>query len=180
MSEEQPKKPPVEKRSMVSEADIPEIEGKKTAGQVQETANIPPPEVTLLYIANHIKNLEIMMAEYLEIFKRGMEQPTAQQIPAPKQEVRVQQPQQPQVQVPVQEKTIEDARVAEIKLKLGELSEMLIFDTESSAQYIKVKPKQFLGSENFAKIASTVKNELHGQYVSAGKGSHFLVPKAKQ
>ena len=39
-----------------------------------------------------------------------------------------------------------------------------------------VKPKKFLGTENFVKIASTIRG-LGGDYVSAGKDSHFRVPK---
>jgi hypothetical protein len=42
--------------------------------------------------------------------------------------------------------------------------------------YIKIKPKTFLGSENFAKISSIVRS-LSGAYISAGKDSHFRVKK---
>jgi hypothetical protein len=38
-----------------------------------------------------------------------------------------------------------------------------------------IKPRQFLGSENFAKIADIVKQQ-GGDYVSAGKNSHFRIP----
>jgi len=42
-----------------------------------------------------------------------------------------------------------------------------------------IKPRQFLGSENFAKIADIVK-QLNGEYISEGKSSHFRIPtKAK-
>jgi hypothetical protein len=47
---------------------------------------------------------------------------------------------------------------------------------EDKTDSIILKPKQFLGSENFAKIASTVRG-LGGEYVSAGKGSHFRIRK---
>ncbi len=47
---------------------------------------------------------------------------------------------------------------------------------EMKGDYIIVKPKQFLGSENFAKIAQIIKNSLHGQYISAGKDSRFEIP----
>jgi len=49
---------------------------------------------------------------------------------------------------------------------------------EDKADYIIIKPKQFLGSENFAKIASAVRG-MGGEYISAGKDSHFRVPKKK-
>jgi hypothetical protein len=47
---------------------------------------------------------------------------------------------------------------------------------EDKGDKIILKPRQFLGSENFAKIASVVR-ALGGEYVNAGKGSHFRVPK---
>jgi len=40
------------------------------------------------------------------------------------------------------------------------------------------KPRQYLGSENFAKIASIVR-DIGGTYVSAGKESHFRGPLPK-
>jgi hypothetical protein len=56
----------------------------------------------------------------------------------------------------------------------SELAGMLIF--EESGNLIIVKPRRFLGSDNFAKIASIVR-DLGGEYVSAGRNSHFRVPK---
>jgi len=67
-------------------------------------------------------------------------------------------------------RTTEDVRVLFPK----DLEEMLTF--EESGEYIVVKPRQFLGSENFAKIASIIR-EAGGEYISAGKESHFKVPK---
>jgi len=49
---------------------------------------------------------------------------------------------------------------------------------EDKENYITVKPKQFLGSDNFAKIASAIRG-MGGEYISAGKDSHFRVPKKK-
>jgi hypothetical protein len=49
---------------------------------------------------------------------------------------------------------------------------------EDKGDYMIIKPKQFLGSENFAKIASAVRG-MGGEYISAGKDSHFRVPKKK-
>jgi hypothetical protein len=54
----------------------------------------------------------------------------------------------------------------------ADLEQLLSFDDKGS--YIMIKPRQFLGSENFAKIASTVRG-LGGEYISAGKDSHFRV-----
>jgi len=55
-----------------------------------------------------------------------------------------------------------------------ELEDMLVF--EDKGEYIEIKPRRYLGSENFAKIASLVRG-AGGKYESAGKESHFRVPK---
>lgn len=55
-----------------------------------------------------------------------------------------------------------------------ELEDLLTFTEKDD--YIMIKPRQYLGSENFAKIASIIRG-AGGQYVSAGKDSHFRVPK---
>jgi hypothetical protein len=56
----------------------------------------------------------------------------------------------------------------------SELEGMLTF--EEKEKIIIVRPRRFLGSDNFAKVASVIRN-LGGEYVSAGKTSHFEVPK---
>lgn len=67
-------------------------------------------------------------------------------------------------------KLLEDVRMAFPE----DLEHMLTF--EDKGDYIMVKPKQFLGSENFAKIASAVRG-MGGEYISAGRDSHFRVYK---
>ncbi len=52
---------------------------------------------------------------------------------------------------------------------------MLYFEEKSD--HILIKPRQYLGSENFAKVASIVRDQLGGEYISAGRESHFKVPK---
>ena len=69
-----------------------------------------------------------------------------------------------------EKKSIEDVRIAFPE----DLESLLSFEEKSD--YIMVKPRQFLGSENFAKIASAVRG-MGGEYISAGKESHFRVPK---
>jgi hypothetical protein len=67
--------------------------------------------------------------------------------------------------------------VDEIRMSFPEeLEARLSF--EEKGDYIIIKPKQFLGSENFAKIASASRG-MGGEYISAGKDSHFRVPKKK-
>jgi hypothetical protein len=63
----------------------------------------------------------------------------------------------------------------DVKMMFPEDLENLL-NFEEGDDYVIIKPRQFLGSENFAKIASTVRG-MGGDYVSAGKASHFRVPK---
>ena len=56
----------------------------------------------------------------------------------------------------------------------GDLEDMLAF--EETGEYIVVKPRQYLGSDNFAKVASIIR-DMGGEYISAGKESHFRVPR---
>lgn len=58
------------------------------------------------------------------------------------------------------------------KLLPPELTELLTVTTQG--EYVTLKPRQFLGSEAFAKIASAVK-AAGGEYVSAGRDSHFRI-----
>jgi hypothetical protein len=70
------------------------------------------------------------------------------------------------------QKSVEDIRMSFPQ----ELENLL--NIEERNEYIIIKPRQFLGSENFAKIASAVRG-MGGEYISAGKDSHFRVPKKK-
>jgi hypothetical protein len=70
------------------------------------------------------------------------------------------------------QKSVEDVRMS----FPPELENLL--NIEERNDYIIIKPRQFLGSENFAKIASAVRG-MSGEYISAGKDSHFRVPKKK-
>lgn len=54
----------------------------------------------------------------------------------------------------------------------SELAELLTFTVEE--QFVVLKPRKFLGSENFAKIAVIVRSS-GGEYISAGKNSHFKI-----
>jgi len=67
--------------------------------------------------------------------------------------------------------------VANVKAKFPEdLADLLLF--EEKGDYVEIRSRQYLGSDNFAKIASIIRDE-GGEYISAGKESHFRVPKAK-
>ena len=65
--------------------------------------------------------------------------------------------------------------VEDVKMLFSkDLEDMLSFDEKG--EFIAVKPRQYLGSDNFAKIASIIR-DAGGEYISAGKQSHFRVPK---
>jgi hypothetical protein len=68
--------------------------------------------------------------------------------------------------------------IEDVKMMFPEDLESLL-SFEEKEDYIVVKPRQFLGSENFAKIASIIRG-IGGDYVSAGKESHFRIPKEKR
>ena len=55
-----------------------------------------------------------------------------------------------------------------------DLEEILEF--EEKEEFIVIRPRRYLGAENFAKIASIVR-DAGGEYISAGKESHFRIPK---
>jgi hypothetical protein len=74
--------------------------------------------------------------------------------------------------IPERSKAIEDIKT----LFPDDLENLLSFEEREDS--VIIKPRQFLGSDNFSKIASIVRG-AGGDYVSAGKASHFRVPKAK-
>jgi hypothetical protein len=61
---------------------------------------------------------------------------------------------------------------------LGEIANRLNFEYTPDGAYIKIKPAQFLGSENFGIVASKIRG-MGGEYISAGKDSHFRVARKK-
>ena len=54
-----------------------------------------------------------------------------------------------------------------------ELEDLLGFSEEDG--YVKIKPLKYLGSDNFAKIAGVIRS-AGGEYMSAGRDSHFRLP----
>jgi len=74
--------------------------------------------------------------------------------------------------VPERLQSIEDIRM----MFPEDLENLLSF--EEKEDFIIIKPRQFLGSENFAKIASVVRG-IGGDYISAGKASHFRIPRKR-
>jgi hypothetical protein len=82
------------------------------------------------------------------------------------------------VQAPTSPATGQKVRTLdEIRMSFPEELESLL-GFEEKGDYIIIKLMGFLGSEKFAKIASAVRG-MGGEYISAGKESHFRVPKKK-
>jgi hypothetical protein len=55
-----------------------------------------------------------------------------------------------------------------------DLGDMLTFQEDN--KYVLIKPRRYLGADNFSKIASIIR-EAGGEYISAGKESHFRIQK---
>jgi hypothetical protein len=65
--------------------------------------------------------------------------------------------------------------LAELKAKIpSDTQDLLTF--EENQRYFIIRPRQYLGTENFAKVMDAVK-ECGGEYISRGKNSHFRVPR---
>ena len=65
--------------------------------------------------------------------------------------------------------------IAELQAKIpSELKDLLTFEEDS--RFFYVKPHQILGSETFARLLDLIKS-FSGEYISAGKASHFRVPR---
>jgi hypothetical protein len=116
----------------------------------------------LLVVLNNIaEDLRMVAASLKTIAVSRITQPTAPTTP-PK-------PETPQAEKPL---GIED-----VKMMFPEDLEGLL-NFEDKGEYVKITPRQYLGAENFAKIAQIVRG-AGGDYVSAGKESHFRVPKIR-
>jgi hypothetical protein len=67
-------------------------------------------------------------------------------------------------------------QLEKLKQSFGELAAYLTFTVKEGKAVLT--PRQFLGAENFAKIAKIVR-EHGGEYISAGKESRFEMPLQK-
>ncbi|MEM2418448.1 MAG: hypothetical protein QXQ42_03365 [Candidatus Bathyarchaeia archaeon] len=89
-----------------------------------------------------------------------------------KARLEVHAPETPTSAIPAQRlRNIEDIQ----RVFPQDLLNLLLF--EVTEEHIIIKPRQYLGPENFARIASIVREQLRGEYVSHGKESHFRVPR---
>jgi hypothetical protein len=111
---------------------------------------VTPPEASFQAVSEQVDR----WAE--ELAKRWTEKPTAEEkLPSKPAAIR----------------TVEDAE----KLFPEELASLLSF--EDAGDIIVARPKRYLGSDTFRKIAVFVQDHLGGEYVSAGRDSHWRIPK---
>lgn len=169
----------VKKGGMVS-AEMFDI--KKVAEQARKETEkpdfMPTPEFLELFKVEKLHDIAVSLGELVEIFKtasRGVVpvQVTQKSVPVAASAPAVPTPVQEQP-TPVQTQA-DSPRLTEVKDALKAFSD-LSFDEATSAQFIKVKPTKRL--ENFGQVFAVIK-QIGGIYVSAGKDSHFEVPKIK-
>jgi len=115
----------------------------------------------LCRVADAIENKTPRVVESIAPLKTQVSPEVAKTIPPPPRQAPAPQP---------TGKQVEDIRM----MFTQDLEGLLIF--EDKGDYIRIAPRQYLGSDNFAKIASIIR-ETGGQYVSDKKNSHFRIPK---
>ena len=116
----------------------------------------------LLVVLNNIaEDLRMVAASLKSIAVSRISQPAAPAAPPT--------PETPQAEKPL--------NIDDVKMMFPEdLKGLLNF--EDKGEYVKITPRQYLGAENFAKIAQIVRG-AGGDYISAGKESHFRIPKIR-
>lgn len=124
-------------------------------------------------LAEKVEELLIVLnniAEDLKMVAASLKSIAVAQLGQPKQALTTTTaPEQPSAEKPL---GIED-----VKMMFPEDLEGLL-NFEDKGEYIKITPRQYLGAENFAKIAQIVRG-AGGDYISAGKDSHFRIPKIR-
>jgi hypothetical protein len=183
--------PPINKRSMVSEnLDIKTV-ADDMRKEMEKPDFIPNNSTLFLFAVEKLHDIAVGVTEIAEAFKKaGGVIPTqtqqSKQINSTPAMVPVltSNNAMPQSSSNTQVIQGDSIRLSEVKSALAEFlpdgNPLLVFDESTSAQFIIIKPKGFLGGGNFPKIAGIIKNILGGIYVSAGTNSHFEVPKIKQ
>lgn len=165
-------KPPIDKRSMVSEDDllIKEAAEKVKKG---ESVELPPEKVLLLFIGEGIYDLNQKMDVLISIFQKASKVDT--HIPKGESKTPIE---EVKTASPLEISQVEDAegRVKVIIKAFESYTEDVTLDDASDPMFVLVKPRGFLGAEKFAQLGA-VSKDLSGTYVSQGKESHFKIPK---
>lgn len=166
-------KPPVEAGGMVSEEDlIARIQKVKDSEEKPELSM----ERVILFMAEKTHNMDKNLKELLDIFKGAkppkpavIEQPT-EKVVAPSILKAPETPTEVVTTKPV------SPRINEIVEAFKPVEAFVTVDTESSTQFVLVRPRGYLGKDDFAKVGAIARN-IGAVYVKQGKGSHFRVPK---
>ena len=143
---------------------IKDLEGRKVMSEEEEKVEKLTERIDeLLIILNSVaEDLRQVSGSLKSLAVSQIAQPTAR-------------PAAPETAPTTSEAYGKKTSIDDIRMMFPEdLENLLSF--EEKQDYIVIKPRQFLGSDNFAKIASIIRG-IGGDYVSAGKGSHFRVPK---
>jgi hypothetical protein len=154
------------KRSFVSEEDA-------NKPQTTESTDVPKADVSLHMMNGKLSDILVELRALNSLFKYAkaniLNKVESLSTPIPSAPTQAPSP----VPVPVQDAS---PRMKEIMIALEPVKDLLKFDDNNSTMVLIVRPAHYLGSDNFAKIAAIVRN-LGGSYVSAGKNSHFEIPK---
>jgi hypothetical protein len=150
-------------KQLINTLSIKDLEGIRSMSEEKNVERLVQRIDELLMVLNQV-------AEDLRQVSISLKSIAVSQLPQPLTTPPTPAPTMPKA--PEKMQAIED-----IKMMFPEdLENLLSF--EEKEDYIMIKPRQFLGSENFAKIASVVRG-IGGEYISAGKASHFRVPKKR-
>ena len=150
-------------KQLINALSIKDLEGRRRMSEEKNVERLVQRIDELLMVLNQV-------AEDLRQVSISLKSIAVSQLPQPLATPPTPAPAMPKA--PERMQAIED-----IKMMFPEDLESLL-SFEEKEDYIMIKPRQFLGSENFAKIASVVRG-IGGDYVSAGKASHFRVPKKR-
>jgi hypothetical protein len=172
--------PNEQKRSFVSDKEVPPPE-KKDSPVVFIMVNgkqtpLLKPEIAPTLIYGKLCDILDEMKMLNNTFKEAKEPKTFQTV-APIQPTTGNKTEEVNPLTMPPKPTEQTPRIKEIISALEPVRDLLKIDVECSAMFVMVKPAQFLGPENFAKVAQIVR-AIGGQYVSAGKNSHFEISKA--
>jgi hypothetical protein len=187
---ENPEKQTESKRSFVSEKDASHEETPNTSPittiKVEgKEVHLLKPDVALTLIYGRLSEIKDEMKMLNSVFSKASQPQSFQSPAASQQPVQAKAPEAPKTENPPEVNPLQmppklaeqTPRVKEILVALAPVADLLKIDTETSSMLVLVKPASFLGPENFAKVAAIIR-AIGGQYVSAGKNSHFEISKA--
>jgi len=167
--------PPADAGGMVSEEML--VGRIKELNKNENDDKIPSDKVLSLFMAEKLYDISQSLKELLEIFKGA--KPTSEPVVAvseTKKEVPPSVPEAPSTPTEAVTTKPTSSRVNEIVAAFKPVSDSVTVDTESSTQYVLVRPKGYLGTAKFAEVGKIARS-LDAVYVKQGKESHFKIPK---